>query len=161
MRNVPLFGVGNKALSVNVSAQERTNLYAELPKDPEANGVVLYPTPGLSTDVNFGANPIRGLYERGDVRYAVVGATLYEVAANGTTTSRGTLDTTGGRVDMADNGLHLLIVDGTAGYGLTFSSNAFAKIADTDFVAGDTCAFLNGRFLVSQTNSGRFGWSDA
>ena len=50
MRNVPLFGVGNKALSVNVSAQERTNLYAELPKDPEANGVVLYPTPGLSTD---------------------------------------------------------------------------------------------------------------
>jgi hypothetical protein len=159
LRNVPLFGVGNKALSVSVSAQERVNLYVEVQSDPEANGIVLYPTPGLSTDVNFGASPARGLYERGDVRYAVVGNVLYEIAANGTTTSRGTLNTSGGRVDMADNGLQLLIVDGTDGYILTFATNAFAQIADGDFVAGDTCAFLNGRFLVSQSSSGRFGWS--
>ena len=159
LRNVPLFGVGNKALSVKVSAQERTNLYVEVQEDPEANGLVLYPTPGVSTFVNFGANPIRGLYERGDVIYAVVSSTLWEIAANGTTTNRGTLNTSGGRVDMADNGLQMLIVDGTDGYILTFATNVFAEIADADFVPGDTCAFLNGRFLVSQSSSGRFGWS--
>lgn len=159
LRNVPLFGVGNKALSVVVSAQERTNLYVEVQADPEANGMVLYPTAGLLTDINFGANPIRGLYERGDVRYAVVGATLWEIAANGTTTNRGTLNTSGGRVDIADNGLQILIVDGSYGYILTFATNVFAQITDPDFISGDSCAFLNGRFLVAQAASGRFGWS--
>lgn len=157
LRNVPLFGVGNKALSVVVSAQERTNLYVEVQPDPEANGMVLYPTPGLSTDINFGASPIRGLYERGDVRYAVVGATLWEIAANGTTTNRGTLNTSGGRVDMSDNGLDLLIVDGTtARYLLKFSTNVFSQVVS---FAADSCAFLNGRFLASEAASGRFGWS--
>lgn len=159
LRNVPLFGVGNKARSVTVSAQERINLYVEMPADPEANGVILYPTAGLSTFVNFGANPIRGLHQRGDVVYAVVSSTLWEIAANGTTTSRGTLNSTGGRVGMADNGLQLLIVDGTDGYIYTFADNSFAQIADADFVPGDTCDFLNGRFLVSQSDSGRIGWS--
>jgi hypothetical protein len=159
LRNVPLFGVGNKALSIAVSAQERTNLYVEVQQDPEANGLVLYPASGLSTDVNFGANPGRGLHQRGDVRYEVVSNTLWEIAANGTTTNRGTLNTSGGRVGMADNGLQLLIVDGTDGYILTFATNGFAEITDADFVAGDTCDFLNGRFLVSQSSSGRFGWS--
>ena len=41
LRNVPLFGIGNKALSVTVSEQERTNLYVEVQEDPEANGLVL------------------------------------------------------------------------------------------------------------------------
>jgi hypothetical protein len=159
LRNVPLFGVGTQARSLNVSAQDRTNLYVEVQSDPEANGIVLYPTPGKRVFVNFGANPIRGLYQRGDVIYAVNGATLWEVAANGTLTNRGTLNSTGGRVDMTDNGLALFIVDGTDGYTLTFSGNTFAEITDADFVAGETCDFLNGRVLVQQSNSGRFGWS--
>jgi hypothetical protein len=57
LKNVPLFGVGNKGRSPNVNAQKRVNLYVEMQQDPEANGIVLYPTPGLSTFVNFGANP--------------------------------------------------------------------------------------------------------
>lgn len=156
LRNVPLFGVGNKGKSVNVNAQERVNLFVELPTDPEANGIVMYPTPGTTTFVNFGANPNRGLYQKGDVAYAVNGSTLWEIAANGTTTSRGTLLTTGGRVDITDNGTQMLIVDGTYGYIYTFATTTLAQIVDADFPASTTCSFLNGYFLVQKTSSAQW-----
>lgn len=156
LRNVPLFGLGNKGKSANVNAQERVNLYVEVQDDPEANGLVLYPRPGLTTFVNFGASPARGFYQKGDVAYVVNGATLWEIAANGTTTSRGTLLTTGGRVDITDNGTQMLIVDGTYGYIYTFATTTLAQITDGDFPAPSTCAFLNGYFIVSKTDSAQF-----
>ena len=156
LRNVPLFGLGNKGKSANVNAQERINLYVEVQADPEANGLVLYPTPGLTTFVNLGASPARGYYAKGDVSYIVNGATLWEIAANGTTTSRGTLLTGSGRVDITDNGQQMLIVDGTYGYIYTFATNTLAQITDADFPAPSTCAFLNGYFIVSKTDSAQF-----
>jgi hypothetical protein len=232
LRNVPLFGVGNKGKSSNVSAQERVNLFVEIPADPEANGISLFPMPGTTTFVNFGANPSRGFYVKGNVAYVVNGSTLWEVAADGTTTSRGTLNSTGGRVDITDNGTQMLIVDGTDGYIFLFSptaqtistitrvgtlatlttaaahglmtgmqvtvagatpsqyngtytitvtgattftyvmasdpgssaapvgsytiASAFAQITDADFPASTTCAFLNGYFIVQETDSARF-----
>ena len=156
LRNVPLFGLGNKGKSANVNAQERVNLYVEVQDDPEANGLVLYPTPGLMTFVNLGASPARGFYQKGDVAYVVNGTTLWEIAANGATTSRGTLLTGSGRVDITDNGEQMLIVDGTYGYIYTFATTTLAQIADPDFPASTTCAFLNGYFIVSKTDSAQF-----
>jgi hypothetical protein len=156
LKNVPLFGVGNQGRSANVSAQKRVNLYVELQSDREANGLVLYPTPGLSTFVNFGANPCRGFHTKGNAAYFVNGGTLWEVAGDGTTTNRGTLLTTGGRVDIADNGDQMLIVDGTYGYIYTFATTTLAQITDPDFVPCETCTFLNGYFVVQKTASGQF-----
>jgi hypothetical protein len=39
---VPLFGVGLKGKSANVSAQQRINLYAEMQKDGEKTRMALY-----------------------------------------------------------------------------------------------------------------------
>jgi len=156
LRNVPLFGIGNVGKSVNVNAQKRTNLYVEIHEDPEANGLTLYPTPGLTTFFNLGANPSRGFYQKGDLAYVVNGSTLWEVSANGTTTSRGTLLTSGGRVDITDNGTQMLIVDGTFGYVYTFATKILAQITDPDFPASTTCTFLNGYGIVQKTNSAQF-----
>lgn len=156
LRNAPLFGLGNKGKSPNVNAQERTNLYVEVQQDPESNAITLYPTPGLTTFVNLGASPCRGFYQKGDVAYVVNTNTLWEIAANGAVTSRGTLLTGSGRVDIADNGKQMLIVDGSYGYLLTFSSNAFARITDADFPAATNCAFLNGYFIVNKANTAQF-----
>jgi hypothetical protein len=156
LRNVPLFGLGNAGKSVNVNAQQRTNLYVEVQQDPEANGLVLYPTPGLTSFVNLGASPCRGFYQKGDVAYVVNTNVLWEIAANGTLTNRGTLLTGSGRVDITDNGTQMLLVDGTYGYVLTFATNTLAQITDTDFPASNTCAFLNGYFVVSKTDSAQF-----
>lgn len=156
LRNVPLFGVGNKGKSPNVSAQERVNLYVEMHPDPESNGISMYPTPGMVAFVNFGANPARGVYQKGDYLYVVNGSTLWEVTADGVSTSRGTLNSSGGRVDIADNGTQMLIVDGTDGYIYTFATSTLAEIADADFPPSTTCAFLNGYFIVQKTDSAQF-----
>lgn len=159
LKNVPLFGLGNKGKSLPVNAQERTNLYIEVQQDPEANGLVMYPTPGLTRFVNFGALPSRGAYERGVFMYQVIGNTLWQIAADGTTTNRGTLDTSSGRVDIADNGIQMLIVDGSFGYIYNFNTFVFTKITAPGFQASNTCSFLNGYFIVQRANTGQFAVS--
>lgn len=158
-RPIPLFGIGNKARSVNASAQERLNLYVEVNEDPEKHVLTMYPTPGLVSFVDFGAFPIRGMWQKGNFNYVVNRNKLYKVANDGSTTELGTLNSNEGRVDMSDNGIQLIIVDGTDGYILTLATDVFAQIADPDFPAAQTVTFLNQRFIVSETNSGRFYWS--
>lgn len=235
LRPVPLFGLGNAARSVNVSAQDRLNLYVEVNEDQEKHVLTLYPTPGLVSELNLGAFPNRGAYQLGDSLYVVNRDTLYRVANDFTTEVLGTLESTSGRVDMSDNGIQLLIVDGPDGYGLelnatakTISSitrvtttatlttatahglqtgmivtvagatpteyngtytitvtgddtftyvmgsdpgasaspagtytidSALAPITAAGFEGADTVTFLNGRFIVSEPDSGRFRWS--
>lgn len=159
IRQVPLFGIGNRAKSLNASAQERLNLYVEVNADPENHVLTYYPTPGLVTFVDFGAFPSRGIYQIGNFNYVVNRDTLYRVANDGTTTSLGTLLTDSGRVGMSDNGIQLMIVDGANGYILTLATDAFAQITDVDFPGGDTVTFLNQRFIVNEPGSGRFFWS--
>lgn len=156
LKIVPLFGIGNVGKSVNVNAQERLNLYVEIQSDPETNTLAIYPTPGLSANLNFGANPCRGTYSKGNFRYFVNRDAFWEVANDGTMTNRGTLLTSGGRVDIADNGTQIIIVDGTYGYIYNTSTNAFVQITDVDFPASQTVTFLNSYFVVQQTGSARF-----
>ena len=113
---IPLFGLGNAGRSVNVNAQQRTNLYCQIERDPERNVVTMYPTPGLTTFVNFGANPDRAFYPKGDFQYHVNSSGFYRVANDGTTVLLGTLLTSGGRCDVTDNGFQIIVVDGTYGY---------------------------------------------
>lgn len=156
LKPVPLFGLGTSGKSPNVNAQSRKNLFVEVQQDPEKHVLTMYPTPGLSTFINRGATAIRGTYEFGLLMYIVHRNKLYSVAADGTTTERGTLDTYSGRVSFADNGTQILIVDGTEGYTYTVGTTTFAKIADADFPVADVCAFLNGRFIVNESGTGRF-----
>lgn len=160
LKPVPLFGTGNEGKSPPVSAQRRVNLYSEV--DLDTATLKMYPRPGLTVFCDFGANASRGVYQCGNLMYVVNNRTLWEVAADGTQTSRGTLEATTGRVDMVDNGEgnQLLIVDGTYGYIYDLVSHVFAKITDVDFVAGDTCDFLNGYFIVARSDSAEFGLSD-
>lgn len=156
IKNVPLFGLGNLGKSPNVSAQSRKNLYVEIQQDPEANGLVLYPTPGLTSFIDVGASPSRGLHQMGDYIYSVNGTTLWRIANDGTKVSKGTLLTNSGRVDMSDNGTQLVITDGTNGYTYNTSSDAFAQITDGDFPQPSSNTYLNGYTIVSEADSGRY-----
>jgi hypothetical protein len=156
VRQTPLFGIGNKARSLNVSSQDRLNLYVEVNDDAEKHVLTYYPTPGLSSFVNFGAFPSRGSYELGGFIYTVNRNKLWRIANDGSTTDMGTLLTTEGRVDMSDNGIELIVVDGANGYILTLASSVFAQIADPDFPGADTVTFLNQRFIVNEPGTARF-----
>lgn len=156
LKPVALFGLGNFGKSYNVDSQKRTNLYAEIQKDGEKGNLTLYPTPGLTTFVNFGANPSRGAWKKDDVLYIVNRSTLWKATNDGTTTNIGTLATSAGRVDMTDNGTQIIMVDGPNGYIYNTSTLAFTQITDPDFPGGDTVTFLNGYFIVSKPNTGQF-----
>jgi hypothetical protein len=132
LKNVPLFGVGNKG-SPNVSAQKRVNLYVEMQDDPESNGLCCSPRRDNHVREPRGQPESRGSTSRTTWLYVVNGGTLWEISANGTLTSRGTLLTTGGRVDITDNGAQMLIVDGTFGYIYTFATNTLAQITTRIF----------------------------
>lgn len=153
---IPLFGIGNVGKSVNVDAQKRTNLYVEMQRDAEKGNLTLYPTPGLETFVNFGSYPSRGVYKMGDFLYVVNRFTLWRVANDGAMTNLGSLVTASGRVDFSDNGTQIIIVDGPNGYIYNTSTLAFTQITSPNWPGASTVTFLNGYFVITEPDSGRF-----
>ena len=154
---IPLFGLGTKGKSPTVTAQRHLNLYAEVQRDQDKVALAFYGTPGTTLRKSLGDTPIRGWIAVGDLYYVVHRGTLYEINNAGTATSRGTLNTTSGRVDMAYDGTLILMVDGTNGYTFTISTLTFAQIGDADFPNGArTCTWLDGQFIVDDGDSDQF-----
>jgi hypothetical protein len=135
-RPIPMFGLGVQEKSRPAVAQRRVNLYYELQQDQDR--ARWWPTrrPGLQAPfVNFGDTPVRGVIAPPTSNFAffVHRGTLWQVDNAGVTTNRGTLNTTTGKVSMAENGTQIVIVDGTNGYVYNMSTLAFAQIVDADF----------------------------
>lgn len=153
----PMFGIGFYAKSHNVTAQRRVNMYYESSKQEDKSKLTAYGTAGLRLAFSFGETPCRCAYTKGDFAYFVHRGTFYEVNNAGVKTARGTLNTTTGNVDIADNGVQIMLVDGTDGYIYNTSTNAFNVITDVDFVSTPrTVTFLAGYFIVTLDNSGRY-----
>lgn len=156
---VPFMGLGFQDKSPNVTSQTRVNLYLEYTAAGEKTQVSAYGTPGLELFVDFGATPVRAQYPVGNFNYVVHRGTFWEVNNAGTKTNRGSLLTTSGRCSISDNGLQVIIIDGTYGYIYTIATNAFAQVVAAGFPANPTTVtFEGGYFLVSQDN-GRFNIS--
>src|SRR3954469_25247114 len=160
---VPMFGLGIQGKSLPAVAQKRVNLYYELQQDKDRATMVAYRTPGLESPfVNFGDTPDRGVIAppTSDFVFFVHRGTFWQVDNAGVATNRGTLNTTTGKVSMAENGTQIVIVDGTNGYVYNMSTNAFAQIVDADFPNGAfTVAWLDSYFIVEATG-GLFYISD-
>lgn len=182
--DVQLFSAGLYGKSKNVTAQERLNCYIEYQPDGDRSPMAIYGTPGLDLFADFGDTPARGLWEKRDYLYVVHRGTLWEVNNAGVKTAVGTLNTTSGRVYMADNGEQLLITEGTDGddgYILTFNETAPQTIVSitnsgttatltTDqphliapgeevTITGATPAAYNGTFRVNVTGTTTFTYT--
>ena len=82
---IPFLGGSGKKRSVTVNASRTVNLYPVV--DPESKSpVALYGTPGLTRLADTTTGEGRGIYEASGRLFVVVGATLYEIDANGTVT---------------------------------------------------------------------------
>lgn len=153
---IPIFGPGLNSKSSPVTAKKLTNLYCEIRPVGEKTGIVAYGTPGRSLFTTFGDTPCRGAYVIGERLFIVHRGTLWEVNNAGTQTSRGTLNSTTGRVTISDNGIELFIGDGPDGYTLTLATNAFAQVADVDFPGASSSTFQDQYIIVVPEDSGRF-----
>jgi hypothetical protein len=144
-----LFGVGLKGKSPVVSSQHRINCYIEKIVDEDTEQTAIIASPGLDLFVNLGDTPVRGWIVVDDLLYAVHRGTLYEINNAGVATSRGTLNTTSGRVDLAHDGLIIVLVDGTNGYTYTIATTTLAVIGDADFPdTARTVTWQDGYFIV-------------
>jgi len=119
----------------------------------------LYRTaPGLEVVANIGAGPHRGAISVEGTLFVVSGTALYEVASDGTATSRGTIPGTG-RVCIAYNqitdGNQLVVGNGSSGYVYNTVTGAFTQITDDGFVGFKSCDFLN-QYIVGVEPLGRF-----
>lgn len=155
MKPIQVFGVGTASKSTNVTAQKRINFYLDVRQDADKTAIVAIGTPGTTLFVNLGDSPVRGFWTIGDYTYAVHRGTVYKIDNAGTAVSKGTIDTTSGRVGMHDNGTQIMIATGVSGYIYTLSTDTVAKITDVDYPGGDTVTFLDGYFIVNYPDTGK------
>jgi hypothetical protein len=157
----PLFGVGQVGKSVSVTAQDRLNVYAEIKPDGEGkSNISFYGTPGLVLFTSFGDTPIRGIIAKGDYMYPVHRGTFWQVDNAGTKTSRGTLATTSGRVDLATDGAAIVIVDGTSMYHYEIATTTFQTVGSALFSSPVSVTWQDGYFIACFLDSQRYQYSE-
>jgi hypothetical protein len=161
---IPFMGGAYEGRSSNVSPETCINMFYE--KGTSGESLVGIPGSTLLTTPKVGE--VRGGIAYNDLAYFVVGDTFYEIDSGGTATSRGTLNTSTGRVSLAHNGVRtsgnqqIMIVDGTYGYIYDNSTSTLSQITDADFVAASTVTFIDGYFVFNEnTGSGRFWLTNA
>lgn len=160
MPEANLFGISQFGKSLNVTAQDRLNCYLEVQPGDDRARVAIYGTPGLDLFTSFGDTPIRGIYQRTDFLYVVHRGTFYQVNNAGVKTAKGTIGTTSGKVYMSDNGIQLMLTDGSAGYIYDFVLDTLVQITDLDYPGAQTIAWQDGYFIVNPPNTNQFYVSD-
>jgi hypothetical protein len=125
--------------STAFESQRFINLYPELSTAPNEKGVgLLVGVPGKRLFSSGLTAPVRGSITAAGVLYAVESNKLVAVAADGTVSVVGSLNTSTGRVSMSQNGLlsagiggdQLMIVDGVNGYIYNVVTAVFTVIED-------------------------------
>ncbi|HEA67130.1 hypothetical protein LCGC14_1439970 [marine sediment metagenome] len=125
---VPLPRGAFSGQSLNVNANICENFFPEYDQEQGKSVIALYGTPGLDTALVtlLADNPVRNVYEFGGVLYAIAGSKLYSVTTGWVATERGIIGTASGWVDLDDDGVNLLICDGSLSYYYEPSGDTFA-----------------------------------
>ncbi len=161
--HLPICGAGYLGVSSNLDASRSVNLYPEISPRDAKDVIALLGTPGTAPWAGFGSGVVRGTHVFGGLLYVVIGGKLYSLTAAGVMSAPlGTLQTSSGRVLMADNGLaasgvggnQLMIIDGVAGYIYNISTAAFAAISGGGWPGNPIAlAYIDGYFVVAPSGS--------
>lgn len=149
---IPLLEGAYTARSVIAQAQRCVNLYQESnPQDAE-EPITHYPTPGLNLLNTAVFNGWRCLYSASNGQlYGCVGQNVYAIDGNWQLTFLGSVASSDTPVSMIDNGLVMVIVDGTQlGYVVVLNTNAFSQLVDSAFYGSDRVDYLDTFFVFNQ-----------
>jgi hypothetical protein len=159
MAKIPFIGSSYQARSKTIDLQECVNLYPEMGGSKSVASLI--GTPGLVKYCTLpDGKPIRGLFCASNERvFAACGFNVYEIIklpnrVLGGSQLIGTLGTNTGRVNFADNGRQLIIVDGQAGHIYNFGSTVYETIADEFFPNGMSVKFIDGYFVCNKPGTG-------
>jgi hypothetical protein len=157
---IPFIGGAYEGRSSNVSPETCINWFYEKTKRGES----LVGTAGSTLFATTKNAEVRGGIAYNEKAYFVVGDTFYEVRSSETVVSRGTLNTSEGRVSLAHNGVRkganqqIMIVDGEDGWIFDNTDKTFTEITDTDFVSSDSVVFIDGYFVFAQNGGSDRFW---
>lgn len=135
-------------------------------KGPSEGVSSLVRTPGLRLFYEDGATTgnIRGIHKCADDRvFFISGDRVVEIESDKTVTVHGTIGTTSGHVNMADNavgggvGDQLIIVDGVGGFIFDLGTDTLAAITDLSFPQNATHVdYIDGFFIVNEPGTQKF-----
>ncbi|GEM_PF-682824 len=163
---IPFIGPTYASRSNNIAVDRSINFYPEINQEDSKDVVSLIGTPGTQYFTGTGASVVREMHAFNGLMYVVIGNSLYSVNTGGVySVVLGTLQTSIGRISMADNGLasnglggnQLAIADGTAFYIYNVVSGVFSTTLTTISApwtgAPTHVIFLDGYFIVTIGNS--------
>lgn len=141
------------------SAVRSVNLYGERNPEDAETPFTYYPSPGLVTLIDpGGAEASRCAYRatNGEL-YECVGSTIYFTDQFFVRHSLGSIAAGSTMVSMADNGIVLVAVDGTAaGYVVNLTTHSFSSISDAAFYGATAAGYDYTYFIFNRPNSVQF-----
>ncbi|MGX7895470.1 hypothetical protein [Tsuneonella sp. HG222] len=146
---IPLIGPTQTGPKPQVATQRSINWYLVKP-EREGDPWTLRGTPGLELLGTLPRTPIRGYHVHNGRLFAVAGARVYEVYANGSYREWGAISSVRGRVVMASLLNVIVIGDGAGFYALDLDASTLTAI--TDAPRGRFCVFFNQRILYQGEN---------
>lgn len=161
MRFMGFIGPSYTLQSVNVDCQRCINLYPEMDEagtGHEGEVASLVSTPGLNLLLTLPTTPVRGVYcdSLGQL-WAVGGNTLYQISSDWVATLVGTLNSFTGPVSFSDNGIQVVLVDGSYGYYWTIGDpGTFAEIVDPSFYGANLVTFMDGYLIFNKPGTKQF-----
>lgn len=141
-----------RSRSVVANAQRCVNLYPEAnPKDAPFP-MTLYPTPGLVTRAQGPKGAVRCEYQATTgACYAVISSNVYFVSMDFGLQLLGSIPQNTNPCYMADNGIVLVLVDGSSsGWCIKLSDNTFGTISSNNFYGADRVDCLDTYFLLNR-----------
>lgn len=161
MTAIPLIGGAYTNRSLIASAQRSVNLYCEVnPKDAPFP-MTQYLTPGLTRLALPAVGVWRNLYRASDGQvFGVLGSTVYSIAADWTATVIGSISVGNPIVSMSDNGLVVVVVNGTtSGWAFDLATHQFETISagdDASFYGADRVDYIDTYFVFNRPGTNQF-----
>ena len=173
MAQFPFIGAAYRARSEAFNGERCVNLYPEMGNQTSKNVAMLIGTPGSFSRNLIGAGllggPIRGMirYNR-TIAIAVADITVYKlecasgnIADGVVVTALGNINSGVGTVQMATNGIVILLVNGTTSkYNIDPVANTVTLNVENS-IASNTVSYANGFFVLVDKNTNKYFASDS
>lgn len=122
-------------------------------------GFSLVGTPGLAFFAELPTFPVLGLHSVGSRVFAFTPSKMYEIAQSGAHTELGDVSLSG-RVSIEDNGLQVVVVDGSVGYYYDIALNEVKQITAAGFYPSATVTYQDGYFIFERSGTGQYYLSE-
>ena len=155
MRQPIVWAIGTEAgRSEAASSASLQNLYAEQMPETAKAPVVLYGTPGSQEFASVEGNLVYALPTLAGTQYALTDSTLTRLDSAGNTLKVGDV-VISGVVSWAENGTHLVFVDGTKGYYYT-EADGVQELSGDGWYPSNSVTYQDGYFIFNRKDTGQF-----